>query len=39
MFMPHKLVFNVFEYMFIDDKLIFTACKHNFSRCKDTFFF
>jgi len=32
-------MFNALEYMFMDGKLMFNACKHNFSRCKDTSFF
>ena len=31
--------FTDLEYMFIVRKLMFTARKHNFSRCKDTSFF
>lgn len=32
-------MFTSLEYMFIVRKLMFTARKHNFSRCKDTSFF
>ena len=38
MFMLRKLMFSALEYMFIDDKLMFTVRKYNFSSCKDTFF-
>ena len=33
-----KLTFSAFEYMYLDDKLMFSVRKYNFSSCKDTFF-
>ena len=38
MFMPHELMFNVLEHVFMRLELMFTDLEHNISSYKETFF-